>query len=32
VTVEDLKAVIESQGGVDVEDLKEYAENCWNGC
>ena len=32
MTVEDLKAVVESQGGVDMDDLREYAESCWNGC
>jgi hypothetical protein len=32
MTIEDLKAVVESQGGADVADLSEYAENCWSGC
>ncbi|SES30589.1 hypothetical protein SAMN05216188_13189 [Lentzea xinjiangensis] len=31
-TMEELRATIEAQGGVDVKDLSDYAENCWSGC
>ena len=32
MTLDQLKGLIEAQGGVDVKDLGEYAENCWSGC
>lgn len=32
MTLDELRGVVEAQGGVDVRDLGEYAENCWSGC
>ncbi len=32
MTLDQLKGLIEAQGGVDVKELGEYAENCWSGC
>jgi hypothetical protein len=32
MTLDDLRTVLESQGGVDVRELGEYAEMCWTGC
>ncbi|HEY0448759.1 hypothetical protein [Actinophytocola sp.] len=32
MTLDELRGVVEAQGGVDVKDLGEYAENCWSGC
>lgn len=32
LTLDQLKGLIEAQGGVDVKELGEYAEYCWSGC
>ncbi|MBM7809799.1 hypothetical protein [Saccharothrix algeriensis] len=31
-TIDDIKGAVESDGGVDLVELGEYAESCWTGC
>ena len=32
MTLDELRSLVEAQGGVNVNDLAEYAEYCWSGC
>ncbi|MEV4313814.1 hypothetical protein [Actinocrispum sp. NPDC049592] len=31
-SMEELRALVEAQGGINVNDLQDYAEGCWTGC